>query len=136
MRMAAVLAGPVCTFLEEPNVAILATVSPKGRPQATPIWFLLEGNHILVNTSKGRVKLRNLEQRPYATLTVVDPTNIYRWVQIQGKVHRFDTANGARDIDRLSWRYRGKPYQYPGTDGPENRVSILIEPLTVSGRPA
>ncbi|MBM3470361.1 MAG: hypothetical protein FJX73_06175 [Armatimonadetes bacterium] len=48
-------------FLGEPNPAVLATVSPEGRPQATPVWFTLEGDQILINTSKGRVKLRNLK---------------------------------------------------------------------------
>ena len=120
-------------FLEQPHVAVMATVSPKGRPQATPVWFLLEGDHILANTSKGRAKLRNLEAHPYVALTVVDPKNMYRYVQVQGKVARFDTASGARDIDRLSQRYGGKAYSYPASDRPENRVTILVKPLSVSG---
>jgi len=120
------------TFLNEANTAILATVSPKGRIQATPVWFLVEGDHILVNTSKGRLKLRNLEAHPYAALTIVNPKNIYHYVQIQGKVARFDPENGGRDIDRLSKRYTGQAYSYRG-DRPENRVSILIRPIAVSG---
>jgi PPOX class probable F420-dependent enzyme len=120
-------------FLEPPNVAILATVSPEGRPQATPVWFVLEGNRVLVNTSKGRVKLRNLERNRRAALTVVDPQNMYRYVQIQGTVVSFDRANGAAGIERLSQRYLGRPYSYPSTDKPENRITILIEPLAVSG---
>lgn len=120
-------------FLADPHIAVLATVSPKGRLQATPVWFLLEGDHILVNTSKGRLKLQNLEAHPYLALTIVDPKNIYHYVQIQGRVARIDHANGARDIDRLSQRYTGKPYGYPGGDRPENRVSILIRPTSVSG---
>lgn len=121
------------TFLNEPHAAVLATVSPKRRPQATPIWYLLDGDEIIANTSKGRVKLHNLEKHPYLALTIVDPKNMYRYVQIQGKVVRFDTKNGGRDIDRLSMRYAGKPYAYPGGDRPENRVSLVIRPLTLSG---
>lgn len=120
-------------FLSEPNVAVLATVSPRRRLQATPIWFVLDGEHILVNTSRGRVKLRNLEAHPYLALTVVDPENMYRYVQIQGKVLRFDPKNGARDIDRLSQRYRGEPYSYRYGGKPEDRVTIVIEPLAISG---
>jgi PPOX class probable F420-dependent enzyme len=120
-------------FLSEPNPAILATISPKGRPQATPIWFMLDDDHILVNTSKGRVKLRNLEAHPYLALTIVDPKNMYRYVQIQGRVARIDHANGARDIDRLSKRYTGQPYTYRGGGGPQDRVSILIRPVRISG---
>jgi PPOX class probable F420-dependent enzyme len=120
-------------FLSKPYVAVLATISPRGRPQATPIWYLLEDDHILVNTSRGRVKLQNLEANPYATLTVVDPVNVYSWVQIQGRTVQFDQQNGARDIDRLSVRYTGKPYRYPSGARPEDRVTIVIRPLRISG---
>jgi PPOX class probable F420-dependent enzyme len=120
-------------FLSEPHVAVLATVSPKGRLQATPVWYLLDGDEIIANTSRGRLKLANLEAHPYLALTIVDPKDIYRYVQIQGRVARFDPANGARDIDRLSMRYRDRPYAYPGTDKPENRVTIVIKPLRLSG---
>ncbi len=124
------LPDAVREFLQKPNFAVLATVNPNGMPQATPVWFMLEGDHILINTSKGRVKLRNLEQDPRAALSIVDRDNPYQHVQIRGRVVRFDREHGARDIDRLSLRYRGRPYQYPPTDAPENRVSILINPQT------
>lgn len=120
-------------FLSEPNVAMLATVSRKGRLQATPIWFILDGDQIIVNTSRGRLKLKNLEAHPYLALTVVDPKNMYRYVQIQGKAVRFDPKNGARDIDRLSKRYRGESYSYQSGGRPEDRVTIIIQPLKVSG---
>jgi PPOX class probable F420-dependent enzyme len=119
----------VVEFLQKPNLAVLGTVSPKGQPQVTPVWFLYENGHILVNTSKGRVKLRNVEANPAVTVTVVDQDNPYRYVQIQGTVVGFDRKNGDRDINRLSQRYRGRPYQYPPTDAPEHRVSLLIQPL-------
>lgn len=119
-------------LLEKPLPAVLATVSPKGRPQATPVWFLLEDNHILINTSAGRVKLRNIEANPNVALTIVDPENIYSYVQIRGKVVKMDRQRGAADIDRLSMRYHGRPYRYPPTDSPEKRVSLLIRPRSVT----
>ncbi|MDR7435903.1 MAG: PPOX class F420-dependent oxidoreductase [Armatimonadota bacterium] len=122
------LPGSIRAFLEKPNLAVLATVSPSGRPQATPVWFLLEGDRILINTSRGRAKLRNLQNNPYIAIVIYDCENPYQYVQIRGKVVAFDAVNGARDIDRLSMRYRGEPYRYPPTDKPENRVSILIQP--------
>ena len=119
----------VVEFLQKPNLGVLGTVSPRGRPQVTPVWFLYESGHILVNTSKGRVKLRNAEANPAVTVTVVDQDDPYRYVEIQGTVVEFDRMNGDRDINRLSQRYRGRPYKYPPTDAPENRVSLLIKPL-------
>jgi len=115
-------------FLEKPNVAVLATIGPSGRPQATPVWFLVEDGHVLINTSQGRVKLRNMQTDPRVTLTIVDRDNPYDYVEILGRAATFDREHGARDIDRLSQRYRGKPYTYPPTDRPANRVTILIQP--------
>lgn len=123
------LPAPVKAFLQKSNVAVLATISPSGRPQATPVWYLLEDDHILINTSQGRVKLRNLRANPQVALTIVDQENPYRYVQIRGKAVRFEPEHGARDIDRLSMRYHGRPYRYPPTDAPERRVTILIEPV-------
>lgn len=115
-------------FLEKPNLAVLATVGPKGRPQATPIWFMLDGDEILVNTSKGRVKLRNVKANPYVALTIYDHDDQYRHVQIRGKVVKLDEEHGARDIDRLSLRYRGQPYKYQPGVTPADRVSVRIKP--------
>ncbi len=130
--MAAVIPAQVRAFLEKPNVAVLATQSRSGRVQATPVWFLHANGQILINTSAGRTKLRNMEANPRVTLVIVDRENPYRYVQIQGKVVKFDRENGPKGIDRLSQRYTGKPYQYPNTDNPKNRVSIHIAPERVN----
>jgi PPOX class probable F420-dependent enzyme len=130
--MAAVISDQVRTFLEKPNIAVLATQSRSGRVQATPVWFLHANGRILINTSAGRAKLRNMEANPRVTLAIVDRENPYRYVQIQGKVVKFDRENAPKDIDRLSQRYMGKPYQYPGNDNPKNRVSIHIDPERVN----
>lgn len=123
---------PVKKFLEKPNLAVLATISPSGRPQATPVWFLLDGDEILMNTSQGRVKLRNVQADPRVAVTIYDKDNPYLYVQVRGRV-TIDPKSGARDIDRLSQRYRGKPYQYPPSDAPERRVSLHLKPSAISG---
>ena len=126
------LPDAVLKFLQEPNLAVLATVGPGGRPQATPVWFLFDNDHILINTSKGRLKLRNMQANPRVAVTVLDPKDPYRYVQIQGKVVKFDPEGGARDIERLSQRYRGQPYRYAPTNKPEDRISVIIKPVRVS----
>lgn len=119
-------------FLEEPHIAVLATLTPAGRPHATPVWFVYTDGHILVNTTRGRQKLRNMESHPDVALCIVDRANPYRYVQVQGRVVDFDTQNAARDIDLLSRRYTGGPFQYGAGDRPENRVSIRIAPERIT----
>jgi PPOX class probable F420-dependent enzyme len=129
--MAAGLSDSVKAFLEKPNVAVLATQSRSGDVQATPVWFMRRGGEILINTSAGRTKLRNMEDNPRVALAIVDRENPYRYVQIQGTVVEFDRENAPRDIDRLSQRYVGGPYVYAANDAPSKRVSIHIAPQRI-----
>ncbi|RPH75798.1 PPOX class F420-dependent oxidoreductase, partial [bacterium] len=35
--------------------AVLATISKNGAPQATPVWFNMEGDILLINSAEGRI---------------------------------------------------------------------------------
>lgn len=112
----------------------LATLMPDGSPQVTPVWFNTDGEYILINSAKGRVKDRNMRARPRVALCIQDPSNPYRYLQIRGKVIEF-TTNGADDhIDALTLKYRGIP-KYPSRIPGEQRVlyKILIEKTDAHG---
>ncbi len=121
----------VAAFLQEPHMAVLATRSPSGQPQATPVWYLYEAGLLLINTRRGRAKLRNMEADPRVALVILDRHDPYRYVQVLGRVERFDPQAGPHDIERLSRRYTGQPWTYPPGDGPESRVSVYIRPERV-----
>ena len=112
--------------------AFLATTLKNGSPQVTPIWFNTDGEFILINSAKGRVKDRNMRARPKIALAIVDPKDPYRYLQIRGRVVEI-TEQGARaHIDRLSKKYTGNDrYQLSSPD--EVRVTYRIQPESVSG---
>ena len=89
----------------------LATTMPDGSPQVTPVWFSAEGEHILVNTAKGRVKDRNMRARPQVALVIQDPSTPYRYLQIRGRVDEITEAGGDEHINTLSLKYDGKPWK-------------------------
>jgi len=89
----------------------LATVMPDGSPQVTPVWFSAEGDHILINTAKGRVKERNMRARPRVALVIQDPKTPYRYLQIRGRVDAISEAGGDEHINALSLKYDGKPWK-------------------------
>lgn len=111
--------------------AHLATVMPDGSPQVTPVWFDYVGGVIRVNTAKGRVKARNMEARPSVALSILDPDNAYRYIQIRGKVRRHTEEGGVAHIDSLAKKYIGKE-KYPWLRQGEVRVIYEIEPLSAS----
>jgi PPOX class probable F420-dependent enzyme len=110
--------------------ASLATTMPDGSPQVTPVWFDYKDGVIRVNTAKGRVKARNMKERSPVALSIMDPDNAYRYIQVRGKV-RHITENGAdAHIDALAKKYIGQdkyPWRRPG----ETRVTYEIEPTAV-----
>lgn len=72
-------------FLKQPFASQLVTINPKGNPQVTVMWFKYEDGALLFTTTTERIKFRNLQKDPRATLAVVDPTNMYKWVIVDGK---------------------------------------------------
>jgi PPOX class probable F420-dependent enzyme len=113
-------------------LAALATIMPDGTPQVTPVWFDYDGKRLRVNTAKGRVKARNMQEGSSVALAIVDPDNPYRYVQVRGRV-AVATENGADEhIDSLARKYLGQdryPFRQPG----EVRIRYEIEPLSVQG---
>src|SRR6516162_5576951 len=88
--------------------ADLATLMPDGTPQVTPVWFDYNGSVFRVNSAKGRTKSRNMKEGAAVALSIMDPDNPYRYLQVRGKVTRV-TEHGAREhIDSLAKKYIGQ----------------------------
>src|SRR3990170_2239299 len=71
-------------FLRQPNVAVLATVSPGGRAHAAPIWYLYEEGVFIMSTGLGSQKHRNVEAHPQVTLVVDRRALPYYAVMVRG----------------------------------------------------
>src|SRR5580658_3903626 len=87
--------------------AHLATIMPDGSPQVTPVWFDYSNGRIRVNTAKGRVKARNMAEGSRVALSILDPDNPYRYLQIRGTVARVTETGGVAHIDNLAKKYLG-----------------------------
>jgi PPOX class probable F420-dependent enzyme len=108
-------------------LAHLATVQPDGSPQVTPVWFDYTNGLIRVNTAKGRIKARNMSVGSRVALSIVDPDNIYRHIQIRGTVSKQTETGADAHIDSLAKKYLGKD-RYPFRQPNEVRVMYEITP--------
>src|ERR1051326_3267794 len=89
-------------FLEEPLPIVLGTTRRDGSIQMTPLWFEYRQDQIWLNGGPRRDWFKHLKRDPRATLALVDARNMFRWVQIQGRLAD-STFEGADDhIDHLS----------------------------------
>jgi PPOX class probable F420-dependent enzyme len=117
---------------QKTTFAHLATTMPDGSPQVTPVWFDYQGGVIRVNSAKGRVKSRNMKTGVPVALSIMDPDNPYRYVQVRGKVGRVTETGADQHIDSLAKKYLGKD-KYPFAQPGEVRVIYEIEPASASG---
>ncbi len=107
--------------------ANLATLNADGTPQVTPVWFDWDGSRLRINTAKGRLKDKNLRRSPAVALSIMDPDNPYRYVQVKGRVAAVIESGAAAHIDSLAKKYLGQdsyPHRKPG----EVRVIFTITP--------
>jgi PPOX class probable F420-dependent enzyme len=95
-------------FQQKKAFANLATMMPDGTPQVTPVWFDYNGSVIRVNSAKGRTKTRNMQQGSPVALSIMDPDNAYRYVQVRGKVTRVTEEGASAHIDSLAKKYIGQ----------------------------
>ena len=110
-------------------LAYLATLMPDGTPQVTPVWFDTDGDCILLNSSRGRVKDRNMRSRPAVALVIQDPRAGDRYIQIRGHVVSVTELGASDHLDRLSMKYRGRHLK-PASG--QVRVTYTIAPDSVS----
>lgn len=107
--------------------AHLGTVMKDGTPQVTPVWFSYDGTQVLLNSAKGRVKDRNMRARPHVALSIIDPDDAYRYLQIIGKITEITEQGADAHIDALAKKYMGQdtyPFRQPG----EERVIYKVTP--------
>jgi PPOX class probable F420-dependent enzyme len=105
----------------------LATINPDGSPQVTPVWIDFDGEHILVNSAKGRRKDKNMRAHPRVALSIQDPDNPYRYLEVRGPVDEITEAGAAEHIDKMAKKYMGAD-KYPFAQPGEVRVLYKIKP--------
>lgn len=113
-------------LLNEPQIANVATVMADGTPQVTPVWIDTDGEHVLFNTAKGRVKHRNLVRNPKVAISVVDKNDPYRLLVLRGTAEFIDEGADAH-IDKLAKKYLDAD-TYPWRKEDEQRVIVKVTP--------
>ena len=118
-------------LLEKKAFANLATMMPDGSPQVTPVWIEAVGDYLLINSAKGRQKDKNMRSRPRVALSMQDPANPYRYLEVRGSVVEATEKGADAHIDKLAKKYLGVD-KYPYRQKGEIRVIYKIKPEKVS----
>ena len=120
--------------------AVLTTVAPSGQPENTVVWCSWDGEHVLVNTADGRRKPANVRNNPKVALTVIDPQDPFRWIDVRGEVAEIVPDPEYANINAHAKLYAGVDEYYGGVSpielkGKEDRIIFKIRPDRVLAFP-
>jgi hypothetical protein len=114
-------------LLDSTVLAHVATIGPHGEPQNNPVWFDWDGEHVKFSQTKARQKSRNLNGDPRIALSIVDPENPYRYLEVRGEVTRVEEDSNINFISAMAKKYMGVeryPYHLPS----DERVVVFVKP--------
>lgn len=117
-------------LLTRPLFAHLATVRPDGMPQVNPMWFGWDGTHLRFTNTTTRRKHRNVTGEPRVAVSINDPDQPYRYLEVRGRVDRIDPDPEAAFFAELAQRY-SLPMDGPPADAGD-RVVFVVRPEAVS----
>jgi PPOX class probable F420-dependent enzyme len=126
----------VRAFLAEPRYAAVATVDADGAPRQAVVWYLLDGDTIVINSLEGRLWPTNLRRDPRVSIAIT-AADREDWVGLTGTVEVVDDQEQAQaDIAAMARRYHTRN---PATAEdliknrfqPQRRVSFRVRPTNV-----
>ena len=118
-------------LLTRPLLAHFATVRAGGAPMVNPMWFGWENGCIKMTHTKERQKFLNVQREPRVALSIVDPNDTQRYVEIRGTIESIVDDPGAAYYQQLRQHYGSTGGAV--TDA-HVRVVLTIRPTTIIGR--
>ncbi|MCA6093453.1 PPOX class F420-dependent oxidoreductase [Streptomyces sp. SCA3-4] len=119
---------------DNPVFATVATVQPDGSPQLSVTWIKRDGGDLLISTTVGRRKEKNLRRDPRVTVMINPPNAPYTYAEVRGTAE-ITFEGGNELIDELARKYTGKDYAdfNPAAGEDAERVVVRIAPRKVVG---
>ncbi|WP_030758317.1 MULTISPECIES: PPOX class F420-dependent oxidoreductase [unclassified Streptomyces] len=119
---------------DSPVFATVATIQPDGSPQLSITWLTRDGDDLLVSTTVGRRKEKNLRADPRITVMINPADAPYSYAEVRGTA-ALTTEGGHELIDALSRKYTGKDYAdfNPASKDDAERVVVRVTPRKVVG---
>ena len=79
----------------------------------SPIWFDWDGELLRFAHTTKRQKYRNVQRSPRVALSISDPDNPYRYLEVRGDVERIEPDPTASLLLRLTDRYSDPAVKRP-----------------------
>lgn len=122
--MSELIPSDYAALLERPNYGHLGTIRPDDTVQVNPMWFEYDGRNLRFTHTRKRAKFRNLQHNPSMSLSIIDPENPFRFLELRGTLVDVEPDPTGAFYVRLGKRY-GNPAQQPPPDSADRVVLVM-----------
>ena len=112
------------------KIAWLTTVTPTGRPAPRPVWFVIEGDDIVLFSRPGTAKLRHIEANPEVGFHLNSDEHGGSILVVNGKAHVEDgkASEAPGYLDKYGSHYAGIGFETPEAFDAAYSVRIRVVP--------
>ena len=111
-------------LLVAPNYGHLGTIRPDDTVQVNPMWFEFDGERLRFTHTTKRAKYRNLQRNPSMSLSVIDPGDPFRYLEVRGSLVDVVPDPDGEFYVRLGKRYGNAEQQAPA-DSPDRVILVM-----------
>lgn len=120
-------------FLESHRLAVLGVQREGKPPHLSPVYYVVDGNDLLVSVTKTRAKTKLIERAGRLSLCVLDEQFPFRYLRVEGPAY-FESDGAAELMMRVGEKMQGRPV--PESARPnieerarnEQRIVLRIKP--------
>jgi len=124
--MSADIPADYLPLLVEANYGHLGTIRPDDTVQVNPMWFEFDGTRLRFTHTTKRAKFRNLQHNPSMSLSVIDPADPFRYLEVRGSL-----VDVVPDPEGEFYIRLGKRYGNAGQQAPPDSADRVILVMSV-----
>lgn len=117
-------------ILESPTLGHLGTIDAEGRPEVNPVWFLWDGEHVLISVKAETKKLRNLRRDPHVAISFPNRADQDRYVEIRGQVIAFERYETLDFVNQLARKYTGADFRHGHAGQERYKLTVRVDSWT------
>ena len=114
-------------LLERPTFAHLETVAPDGSPHTSVMWFVWDGEVLRFTHTSTRQKYKNIAQEPRIAISIADPDDPYRSLEVRGVVEKIEPDDEVASFYQSLQKRYGESYEIKDA---YKRVIITARPTS------
>jgi PPOX class probable F420-dependent enzyme len=120
-------------LLERRVLGHLATLDTNHHPQVNPVWFLFDGERLLLSVKPETAKFRNMRANHWVALSILDPDDEFRYLELRGKIISFELYKTLTFVNQLAQKYTGADFTGGKVGEERYKITIDIESWTAAG---